>query len=176
MDICYRFTSARVLVTRCYTELPLWLPDIEGKPPVCCQTRTRGGGELMVDTSARSTTSRTATSTTGSQTQPVRRSGTRWGLGGGPFMVLRSRNARGSYGPLTSLRTLLASTVRAWRAPPRNRSVEATQPQVLWLVCSLKPHAEPERFRTAWERLRGRCVASTRDQNQPLKRYFTDLH
>ena len=27
---------------------------------------------------------------------------------------------QGAYGPLTSLRTLLASTVRAWHVPPRN--------------------------------------------------------
>ena len=54
---------------------------------------------------------------------------------------------QGAYGPLTSLRALLASTARAWRAPPRNPrkkpSVEATQQQGLWLVRSVKPDAEP---------------------------------
>ena len=51
-------------------------------------------------------------------------------------MVPRSRNARG----LRTNYTLLASTARAWRVPPKKLepSVEATQPQGLWLVRTTK--------------------------------------
>ena len=70
---------------------------------------------------------------------------------------------QGAYGPLTSLRTLLASTARAWRAPPRNCK-----------GCDWSVHYNPTQNHKG-SRLRGRCVAWTQDHKQPLSQLSVDI-
>ena len=67
------------------------------------------------------------------------------------------------YGPLTSLRTLLASTARAWRGPPRNGNPPLRRHSRKG--CDWSVHWNPTQNHKG---SRGCRVASTWDQNQPF--------